>query len=352
MAKNGTFCIEEFGICEEPLVGNSPAMSWMKEVAGKAAKRPSTVMILGETGSGKEMLARHIHQRSPRADKPFVPVDCTAFSETLFESQLFGHVRGAFTGAVRDTLGFIRAADGGTLFLDEIGELAPTLQAKLLRVLQDRRVVPVGASRAEPVDIRVISATHRDLGAMVAAGKFRQDLLFRLQVITIDVPSLRQRTDDIRPLAEDFLCRHARMNNEPAKSLAEEAIAALERYAWPGNVRELFNALEQAAVLSDREQIVFSDLPGPIREPIRRPSASDMNLNEMIRRQVTEALTCSRFRRSYAASLLGIEPALKPLYRKVQNPSQRAHLNSRIFLSAPHASGRNNSLPNLMPRAV
>src|SRR5450432_2795232 len=140
----------------EQLVGNSIGMNWLKMVAARAAKRSSTVMLLGETGSGKEMLARYIHQLSPRAGKPFVPVDCTAFSETLFESQLFGHVRGAFTGAVRDTLGFVRAADGGTLFLDEIGELAPTLQAKLLRVLQDRRVVPVGASRSFPVDIRVI----------------------------------------------------------------------------------------------------------------------------------------------------------------------------------------------------
>ena len=307
MEKNGTYCAEGSGIVEEPLVGNSSAVGWMKEVAIRAAKRPSTVMILGETGSGKEMLARHIHHRSPRADKPFVPVDCTAFSETLFESQLFGHVRGAFTGAVRDTLGFVRAADGGTLFLDEIGELAPALQAKLLRMLQDRRVVPVGSSRPVPVDIRVISATHRDLNAMVEAGKFRQDLLFRLQVITIDVPPLRQRRDDVRPLAEDFLTRHARINGEPVKSLAEEAIVALERYAWPGNVRELFNALEQAAVLCDVDEIAFGDLPMPIREPIKRPTASDMNLNETIRRQVIEALTRSRFRRSYAASLLGIE---------------------------------------------
>jgi transcriptional regulator with PAS, ATPase and Fis domain len=307
MGRDGTFLGDGFAIAEEPLVGNSPAMRWMKDVAVRAAKRPSTVMILGETGSGKEMLARHIHHRSPRADRPFVPVDCTAFSETLFESQLFGHVRGAFTGAVRDTLGFIRSADGGTLFLDEIGELAPPLQAKLLRVLQDRRVVPVGASRPVPVDIRVISATHRDLSAMVNAGKFRQDLMFRLQVITIDVPPLRQRREDIGPLSEDFLARHGRINGEPAKCLSADASLALEKYAWPGNVRELFNALEQAIVLCDRAQIGFEDLPLPIREPIRRPTASDMNLNEMIRRQITEALTRSRFKRAYAASLLGIE---------------------------------------------
>jgi len=282
-------------------------MGWLKEVAARAAKRPSTVMILGETGTGKELLARYIHHRSPRAAKPFVPVDCTGFSETLFESQLFGHVRGAFTGAVRDTLGFVRAADGGTLFLDEIGELAPALQAKMLRVLQDRRVVPVGASRSYPVDIRVVSATHRDLNSMVAAGRFRQDLLFRLQVITINVPPLRQRREDIRSLADDFLLRQARINDETIKPLCPESLAALENYSWPGNVRELFNALEQAHVVADGDHITFADLPAPIRAPIQRPSASDMNLNEMIRRQVTEALTRSRYRRAYAASLLGIE---------------------------------------------
>jgi len=307
MPKNEGKCADQTAPAEEPLIGASPAMGWLKEVATRAAKRPSTVMILGETGTGKEMLARYIHHRSPRAAKPFVPVDCTGFSETLFESQLFGHVRGAFTGAVRDTLGFVRAADGGTLFLDEIGELAPALQAKLLRVLQDRRVVPVGASRSFPVDIRVISATHRDLGAMVAADRFRQDLLFRLQVITINVPALRQRREDIRALAEDFLIRQADINAETVKPLCPSALAALESYTWPGNVRELFNALEQASVVADGDEIGLPDLPSPIRTPIQRASASDMNLNEMIRRHVTEALTRSRFRRAYAASLLGIE---------------------------------------------
>ncbi len=282
-------------------------MQCLKTVALRAAKRPSTVMILGETGSGKEMLARFMHQNSPRAEKAFVPVDCTAFSETLFESQLFGHVRGAFTGAVRDTLGFVRAADGGTLFLDEIGELALPLQAKLLRVLQDRRVVPVGSSRSHPVDVRVISATHRNLEAMVAAGRFRQDLLFRLQVITVTVPPLRQRGRDIRLLAESFLQRQAITNEEPARPLSEESMAALENYAWPGNVRELCNALEQASVLAEGDEIGIDDLPHQIRAPIARPRASEMNLNDTIRRHVTEALIRSGFRRTYAAALLGID---------------------------------------------
>ena len=307
MSKGSETGWDETVLTEEPLIGNSPAMGWLKEVAARAAKRQSTVMILGETGSGKEMLARYIHHRSSRAEHPFVPVDCTGFSETLFESQLFGHVRGAFTGAVRDTLGFIRAADGGTLFLDEIGELAPPLQAKLLRVIQERRVVPVGASRSYPVDIRIISATHRDLGEMVATGRFRQDLLFRLQVVAIKVPSLRERRSDIPALAEDFLIREARENGDTAKPLSPSALSALKNYSWPGNVRELFNALEQANVLADGDEIALADLPEPIRAPIGRPSVSDMNLDEMIRRHVTEALARTGYRRKHAASLLGIE---------------------------------------------
>ena len=177
----------------------------------------------------------------------------------------------------------------------------------MLRVIQDRRVVPVGATRSYPVNIRVISATHRDLGKMVADGRFRQDLLFRLQVITVQLPPLRERREDIRELAEDFLARQAEDNDEKIKPLSDVALAALENYPWPGNVRELFNALEQANVLADGEEIGVDDLPPPIRAPIQRRTVSDLNLNEMIRRQIIEALMRSRFRRTYAATLLGIE---------------------------------------------
>src|SRR5579872_5186606 len=169
-------------------VGESPTLSSLKQTSLDLAPRRSTVMILGETGCGKEMLARFIHNNSPRANKPFIPVDCSSLSDTLFESELFGHVKGAFTGAVRESLGFIRAADGGTLFLDEIGELSLPLQAKLLRVLQERCVVPVGDTKAYPVDIRIVCATNRDLAAMVQAGTFRQDLYFRLNVVVLNVP--------------------------------------------------------------------------------------------------------------------------------------------------------------------
>jgi two-component system, NtrC family, response regulator PilR len=293
---------------EESLVGQSPAIAKLKDVAGRAAKRPSTIMILGETGSGKEMLARYIHRLSPRADRPFVPVDCSALAESLFESQLFGHVRGAFTGAMRDTVGFVRAANGGTLFLDEIGELSPHLQAKLLRVLQERRVTPLGDTRAVPVDVRVISATHRDLWTMVGNGGFRQDLLFRLQVITLSLPPLRDRREDIPPLGAHFLARLAQVSGEGAKALSLDAEAQLLRYPWPGNVRELFNVLEHATVLSETGMIELSDLPPPLNaQQISARSQSDLNLEAVERRTVMEALRRCRHRRTPAAMLLGID---------------------------------------------
>src|SRR5271170_3361540 len=208
-------------------VGDSPSIGSLKQTALDLSPRRSTVMILGETGSGKEMLARFIHNNSPRVNKPFIPVDCSSLSDTLFESELFGHVKGAFTGATRDALGFIRAADGGSLFLDEIGELSLHLQAKLLRVLQEKCVVPVGDFRARPVDIRVISATNRPLDAMVREGTFRQDLFFRLNVVVLKLPPLRARQADIIPLAGHFLRAQAELYGESVKQLAPQTISLL-----------------------------------------------------------------------------------------------------------------------------
>src|SRR5688572_29072759 len=237
-------------LTEAPLVGDSPTFRDLKKIVAGVAARRSTVMLLGETGSGKEMLARFVHQSSQRSAKPFIPVDCSSLTDNLFESELFGHVRGAFTGASRDSLGFIRAADGGTLFLDEIGELGAGTQAKLLRVLQERRVVPVGETRGRPVDIRVVAATHRDLTGMVRDGTFRQDLYFRLNVVTLRLPSLRERREDVLPLARHFLQLQAELYDEPVRQLAPDAAAALRAYDWPGNVREVANVMEQAHVLA------------------------------------------------------------------------------------------------------
>jgi DNA-binding NtrC family response regulator len=237
------------------------------------APRSATVLIEGDTGVGKEVAAREIHALSRRADRPFVPVDCTAFSTELMESQLFGHVKGAFTGAVAAALGFVRCADGGTLFLDEIGELPLSVQAKLLRCLQERTVVPVGSSEPIAVNVRFIAATHRDLDSMVRAGTFRQDLFFRLNVVRLRIRPLRERREDIRPLAEQFLAEVADCYEEPAKALAADVAVALTRYDWPGNVRELRNAIERAFLYCGDRTIQTSHLPTEIQA--YQPEAGD-----------------------------------------------------------------------------
>ena len=270
-------------------------------------------MVLGETGAGKEMLARHIHALSDRSEAPFIPVDCSALSDTLFESELFGHVKGAFTGAVRDSLGFIRAADGGTLFLDEIGELSLPLQAKLLRVIQERQVVPVGSTAPVPVDVRIVCATHRDLSAMVRDGLFRQDLFFRLNVVVLNMPPLRERPADVVVLAEHFLRAQANLYGETVKSLASEAIDALVRYPWPGNVRELANVIEHAHVLAAGDRIDVTDLPERLQahargegERVADPSASELCLAHVERRTIAEALRRTNGNKAAACRLLGI----------------------------------------------
>ncbi len=260
---------------ERPLIGGSRGFAITKSTAARVAKRHSTVLIFGETGSGKELLARYVHSRSTRADQAFIPVDCSSLSENLFESELFGHVRGAFTGATRDALGFIRAANGGTLFLDEIGELSLPTQAKLLRVIQERRVVPVGESRSIPVDIRIVAATHRDLAKMVLEGRFRQDLYFRLNVVTLQMPPLRERIEDILPLAEHFLRAQADIYDETMKTLSPEATSVLLKHDWPGNVREMANVMEQAHVLSHGETIGLLDLPPHLAIIAERGTVAD-----------------------------------------------------------------------------
>jgi two-component system response regulator AtoC len=299
------------------LIGKSAAMSSIKSVAAMIAARQCTVMILGETGSGKEMVARYIHSKSDRRDAPLIPVDCSALSDGLFESQMFGHVRGAFTGAVGDSLGFVRAADGGTLFLDEIGELSLPLQAKLLRVIQERCVVPVGDAYAHPVDVRIIAATHRDLTAMVREGTFRQDLYFRLNVVVTTLPPLRERLEDVLALADHFLQLQADLYDEPKRRLSSEAAAALKQYTWPGNVRELANAMESAHVLAPGEEIRLIDLPLRLQSPRQAsPTAADLSLVEMERRLIREALRRTDFCKAAASRLLGIN--IQRLNRRIE----------------------------------
>lgn len=326
----------EVGLLAPPdgcdLIGESSAIVTLKTAARAVAMRRSTVLLTGETGSGKEMLARYIHRNSARANKPFIPVDCSTFSETLFESQLFGHVKGAFTGAVRDTLGFVRAADGGTLFLDEVGELTSSLQSKFLRVLQERCVVPVGDSIAIPVDLRVICATNRDLRNMTTDGSFRQDLYFRLNVLPMQVPPLRERADDIIPLANFFLARQAELDNQSPKSLSEQAAESLVRYAWPGNIRELFNVLEHSHVLSAGPVIQVGELPHPLQNfGFLGRRTDDLNLESVEKRTILEALKRTHFNRAAASRLLGLDP--RRLNRRIKALKLPLNESQNIFRS-------------------
>jgi transcriptional regulator with PAS, ATPase and Fis domain len=280
------------------------------------APRLATVLIEGETGVGKEIAARAIHASSSRADRLFMPVDCTAFSSELMESQLFGHMKGAFTGAIGATLGFIRCADGGTLFLDEIGELPLPLQGKLLRCLQERAVVPVGGTEPIAVDVRVIAATHRDLARMVAAGAFRQDLYYRLNVVRLTIEPLRERREDILPLAAYVLQEVAAAYEEPIKTLAAEVESVLVCYAWPGNVRELRNAIERAFLFCADRTIQVAHLPAEIQASHPQAAASAPfcdadgpipRLADAERLLIARVLKAANGNQSDAARLLDVE---------------------------------------------
>ena len=242
-------------------VAVSPAMREVVSIVERVAPTEATVLIEGETGTGKEVVARTIHARSPRRAGPFIAVNCGAIPDTLIEAELFGHVPGAFTGATGRNLGLVRAASGGTLFLDEVGELTPAAQVKLLRVLQERVVVPVGSAVETPVDVRVVAATNRSLDADAQTGRFRRDLLFRLDIVRIQLPSLRQRPEDLTALADHLLARIARRYGRPALAIETEAVDALRLYAFPGNVRELENILERAVALGASGSLGFEDLP-------------------------------------------------------------------------------------------
>jgi len=241
------------------MIGRAAGMRKAFEMADRVAATDSTVLILGESGTGKDLMAQEIHARSPRAGKPFVPVNCAALPENLIESELFGYERGAFTGAAQQKKGKFELANGGTLFLDEIGDMNPVTQAKVLRALENRTIERLGGSQSIPVDVRVISATHRDLPAEITAGKFREDLFYRLRVITIELPALREHKEDIPVLADSFLQLHGKRLSRSAQ-LSREAYAALERYDWPGNVRELKNAIERSMVLAPGSEIGVKDL--------------------------------------------------------------------------------------------
>jgi len=247
------------------MVGSSEPMQKLVGLIRKAASSETTVLVTGESGTGKELVARMIHDLSPRKSGPFIVVHCAALAETLLESELFGHERGSFTGAIRRKLGRFELADKGTLFLDEVGEIPASIQTKLLRVLQQKEIERVGSEETLQVDVRVVSATHRDLKAEVARGAFREDLYYRLHVVPLHIPALRERAEDIPALARHFIAKCAPKMNPSVGGLSEAAARALMRYPWPGNVRELENAIEQSLVFAEREQLEESDLPPFLR---------------------------------------------------------------------------------------
>jgi DNA-binding NtrC family response regulator len=302
------------------VVGRSPGMVDVYKTVARVAPGRSTVLILGESGTGKELIARAIHEHSLRRKRPFVAVDCGALTETLLESELFGHVRGAFTGAVGDKTGLFAEADGGTIFLDEIGDVSPVLQAKLLRVLQEHQIRPVGGSAWRPVDVRVIAATNRDLAAAVAAGRFREDLYYRLKVVTIELPPLRERREDIPLLVEHLVRRAAAECRKDVTGVSEAALALLCAYQWPGNVRELAHVLERGVALAQQQVLTAEDLPTELHEPVPAPAASTPadrpTLAELKRRYVERVYEESGGNVSRAAAVLGVDR--RSLYRMLQ----------------------------------
>jgi two-component system response regulator PilR (NtrC family) len=293
------------------LLGESAPLAHVREMIAKLARTQAPVYVSGESGSGKELAARLIHENGPRRDKPFVPVNCGAIPETLMESEFFGYKKGAFTGAAEDREGFFQAANGGTLFLDEVAELPLAMQVKLLRAIQEKRVRKVGATQEDPVDARIISATHQKLAALVAAGRFRQDLFYRLNVIELAMPPLRECRDDVPAIAQAILERLAAASGGTAARLAAPALAALGRYDFPGNIRELENILERAVALSAGGEIDVDDLRLMPADEESEPEAERSGalpdyLDNVERKAILEALGKTGFNRTAAAKLLGI----------------------------------------------
>jgi transcriptional regulator with PAS, ATPase and Fis domain len=300
------------------LIGEHLLIQKIGQLIKKVAVTDATILIMGESGTGKELVARAVHANSQRADRPFIPVNCGAIPAELLESEMFGHERGAFTGAVGARAGMFQLANGGTIFLDEVGEMSPTLQVKLLRVLQDRELRPVGGDRSFKVDVRVVAASNKDLAAEVEAGRFREDLFYRLQVIPIVMPPLRERRSDIPLLVRHFLEKHNRKRTGRPVTINEEAMVHLWEYDWPGNVRELENLLERLVILSEDGVIAVQHLPPAIRsliseKKIPRPTLGEggLDLNtaveEFENRLIEEALRRTKGNKQARGGLLGLK---------------------------------------------
>lgn len=302
----------------DSIIGKSPAMLSVFEMIKLVSGAAASVLITGESGSGKELVARALHNSSDRKHKPFIPLNCTAIPENLLESELFGHVKGSFTGAVSDKKGLFEEAHGGTLFLDEIGDLSLALQAKLLRVLQDKQIRAVGGTQSKQVDVRIIAATHRDLKIMVKDGKFREDLFYRLNVIPIKVPALRERMEDVPLLVESFIAKFAAQNHSSVKGITPDAMAVLMAHPWPGNVRELENVIERAMVLSRGEWIektvVLDSALQEAKQNVEQLHSDRPTLEKLEERYIKMILSEVGFKKDEAAKILGV--SRRTLYRK------------------------------------
>ena len=289
------------------ILGESTEMCKVFEAIGKVAPIPATVLITGESGTGKELVARAIHYNSARASAPFVPINCGGIPEELLESELFGYVKGTFTGATESRAGFFQTADGGTIFLDEISDTSPSMQAKLLRVLQDKEVRMVGARRTQKVDVRILAATNKDLLSLVKTGVFREDLFFRLNVITIAIPPLRQRGNDILLLTHYFAAKFAEELGKPIPRFSDNALQALRNYYWPGNVRELENVIQRLVVMTDGDFIEVPDMPSLMRFSVLRETGLNRTLAEVEAEYIRNVLATVDGNKTRAAKILGID---------------------------------------------
>ena len=298
---------------EDVIVGSSPPLMGVFKTIAKAAGSDATVLVLGESGTGKEMVARVLHSRSHRARGHFVAINCAAIPENLLESELFGHEKGAFTGAIGRRIGRFERASGGTLFLDEIGDMSLALQSKILRAVQEREIERVGGSSAVAIDVRIVAATNRNLLDAVHEGRFREDLFYRLAVVTVNLPPLRERGSDLDLLASHLVARYAREHKRPVRAISEEVFSVLRRHPWPGNVRQLRNAMERAVVMSQGEVLLPEHLPGDVAQPQVAPETQEssqemplVTLEEMERRMIRRALRETGNNLTVAADRLGI----------------------------------------------
>jgi DNA-binding NtrC family response regulator len=304
------------------LIGESEVMQKVLTTIAKTASTSATVLISGESGTGKELVARAIHYSSTRASAPFVPVNCGGIPEGLLESELFGHVKGAFTGATESRAGFFQTADGGTIFLDEISDTSLSMQTKLLRVLEDKEVYMVGASRSRKVDIRIIAATNKDLASLVGKGVFREDLFFRLHVLTVAMPPLRERGDDILLLAHHFAAKFAEEFGKSTLRFSDNALQVLRNYHWPGNVRELENVVQRLVVMTDSDLIEVSDLPSLMRFSALRETGLDRTLAEVEAEYIRNVLASVKGNKTKAAEILQIDrKTLREKLKKIEGPS-------------------------------